>query len=383
VTRLLVVAGEASGDRAAAAVVSVLRRARSVSVVGMGGAALEAAGASLMCDLRDTTAMGLGAVAARARAIVTSGARLLHAAAREPFDAALLVNYSDFNARLAPLLHRRGVHVVWYGAPQVWAWRSGRMDTLRPHVDRMAVMLPFEEPLWRARGVDAHYVGHPARETVMLGRNEARRALALTDLASTIAILPGSRPHEVDALLEPMLDAADRVRRDRASIDTRVLLASSLDRATRSRARETAAKYRIATFDVSASQGAGAVLPAFDVALTASGTASLEAALARAVPVVAYRVGLVTEAVARLLVRTPYYALPNVLLQRRAFPELVQRDVNAATLATAVARALDARAELLEACDEVERILGDPKTPSREVAAMLLPWLGAPDSSPR
>jgi lipid-A-disaccharide synthase len=373
--RLLVVAGEASGDRAAAAVVRALRREHTVSVLGLGGAALEAAGVTLLGNLRDTTAMGIGAVASRARAIIASGARILHAAAREPVEAALLVNYSDFNARLAPVLHRRGVHVVWYGAPQIWAWRGGRADALRPHVDRMAVMLPFEEPLWRARGVDAHYVGHPAREITMLTRADARRTLGLTERASTLAILPGSRPHEVLALLPPMLDAAERVRQDRASIDTRVLLASSLDRTTRNWARDLAAKYGVSTFDVSASQGAGAVLPAFDVALTASGTAALEAVLARAVPVVAYRVGLATEALARLLVRTPYYALPNVLLQRRAFPELMQRDVTAASLARAIARSLDARAELLLACDEVDRVLGDARSPSRAVAAMLLPWL--------
>jgi lipid-A-disaccharide synthase len=372
--RLLVVAGEASGDRAAAAVVRALRD-EPVTVLALGGAALEAAGVSLLGNLRDTTAMGLGAVATRARALVTTAARILHAAAREPLDAALLVNYSDFNARLAPVLHRRGIHVVWYGAPQIWAWRSGRADALRPHVDRMAVMLPFEEPLWRERGVDAHYVGHPAREIPMLTRTEARRALGLTDLASTIAILPGSRPHEVTSLLAPMLDAAERVRQDRASIDTRVLLASSLDRSTRRWARDLAARHGVSSFDVRAADGAGAVLPAFDVALTASGTAALEAVLARAVPVIAYRVGLATEAIARLLVRTPHYALPNVLLERRAFPELVQRDVTAGSLARAIARSLDARDELLLACDEVERVLGDRKTPSHAVAAMLRPWL--------
>ena len=117
------------------------------------------------------------------------------------------------------------------------------------------------------------------------------------------------------------------------------------------------------------------MLPAFDVALTASGTATLEAALARAVPVVAYRVGLLTELVARALVRTSHYALPNVLLERRAFAELLQRDVNPALLAAALAQSLDGRAELVLACDAVEAALGEKRTPSREVAAMLAPWL--------
>jgi len=375
---LLVVAGEASGDRAGAAVVSALRKSGPLRVIGMGGPAMESAGVSLLADLRDTTAMGLGAVAARARNILLSARCILRAARREDVHAALLVNYTEFNSRLAPALHSRGVHVVWYGAPQIWAWRRGRADALRSHVDRMAVMLPFEEALWREHGVDARYVGHPASETTPLLRAEARRALGLTDLAKTIAILPGSRPHEVHALLPPMLDAVERVRRDRASIDTRILLAPSLDRATTEHARALAARYGFQTFDVNASQGAGVVLPAFDVALTASGTAALEAALARAVPVVAYQVGLVTELVARALVGTRHYSLPNILLGRRAFPELLQRDVTPDTMAAALARALDTRGTLVAACQEVDAALGERRTPSREVAAMLLPWLGTP-----
>ena len=375
---LLVVAGEASGDRAAAGVVSALRQAIPLRATGMGGAALAAAGTSIVCDLRATTAMGLGAVVSRAGRILASMAELVHAARRERVSAALLVNYSEFNARLAPRLHRAGVHVLWYGAPQVWAWRSARGATLRESVDRMAVMLPFEETLWRKHGVDARYVGHPALEVHALSRAGARAALGLTELASTIAILPGSRPHEVTELLPAMLEAAARVRRDRASIDARVLLAPSLDRATRRWARERAEAGGVGVYEVAGAEGAGVVLPAFDVALTASGTATLEAALAGAVPVVAYRVGLLTELVARALVRTEHYALPNILLGRRAFPELLQRDANPDLLARTVARALDGRADLLSACDEVRAILGDRRTPSRDVAEMLLPWLGEP-----
>ncbi len=375
---LLVVAGEASGDRAAAGVVTALRAMTPLRATGMGGAALAAAGVSLVSDLRSTTAMGLGAVALRAGRIAISAVEVLRAARRQQVEAALLVNYSEFNARLAPILHDRGIHVLWYGAPQVWAWRKKRGLALRRHVDRMAVMLPFEEPLWRRYGVDAHYVGHPAREVAALSRADARATLGLTDLAKTIAILPGSRAHEVNALLPPMLEAAELVRRDRASIDARVLLAPSLDRPTRERARALCLRRGVPTFDVQASRGAGVVLPAFDVALTASGTATLEAALARAVPVVAYSVGLLTELVARALVQVDSYALPNILLGRRAFPELVQRDVTAAALAAAVGRALDTRPDLLLACDAVLAALGDRATPSRDVAAMLLPWLGEP-----
>jgi lipid-A-disaccharide synthase len=373
VSALLVVAGEASGDRAAAAVVARLEGVRSF---GLGGPALAGVGAELVGDMRASTALGVGEAAARAGSVLLAWRGVVRAARiRRPL-AALLVNYSEFNTRLAPVLHDAGIRVLWYGAPQVWAWRPRRMESLRRSVDRMAVMLPFEETLWRGAGVDAHYVGHPALETTRLDRDTARHALGMTPFAAAVAVLPGSRPHEVRRLLVPMLDAYERVRADRASVDARVLLAPSLDESTRGWANELCLERRVPSFDVDPHLGAIHVLPAFDVSLCASGTASLEAALARAIPIVAYRVGLATELTARLLVRTPHVALPNVLLGRRAFPELLQRDVRAERLAAALADTLDQRPTLLAACDQVETLLGPEHTASLTVARMLSPWLG-------
>jgi lipid-A-disaccharide synthase len=375
VSTLLVVAGEASGDRAAAAVV---QRLEGVRAFGLGGPALAGAGVEILDDLRAWTAMGVGEAGLRAARVLRAGHLLAIAArARRP-RAALLTNYSEFNSRLAPRLHAAGVRVLWYGAPQVWAWRSQRTGRIRRCIDRMAVMLPFEEPLWRSAGVDAHYVGHPALETTPLERDTARRALGMTPFASAVAILPGSRPHEVARLLVPMLDAYEDVRSDRASVDARVLVAPSLDGATRAWMLRTCEARRVGTFDVDAYIGAASVLAAFDAALCASGTASLEAALARAVPVVAYRVGLATELAARALVRTPHVALPNVLLGRRVFPELLQRDARAPRIASALADALDRRDQLLQACAQVEAALENGRTPSVAVARMLAPWLGVP-----
>ena len=376
-TELLVVAGEASGDRAAALVVAALRGEGDggLEVFGMGGSSLESQGAELVSDLRDSTALGVTDVAARACAIRQAYMSIARAARKRKTRAALLVNYTEFNTLLAAHLHARGVRVLWYGAPQIWAWRAGRAGALRRSVDRMAVMLPFEETLWRERGIDAEYVGHPACEVSPLTRTEAREALGLTPYARTVAILPGSRPHEVDRLLRPMLEAYEKVRHDRASVDGRVLLAPSLDAATRERALKAAADWAVEVVEVDGRVGAAPCLPAFDVALCASGTAALEAALARAVPVVAYRVDLLTELAARQLLRTPQIALPNILLGRAAFAELVQRDVQPKKIAQALARALDGREALLRACDAVDDALGAQRSPSREVARMLRPWL--------
>lgn len=374
-SELLVIAGEASGDRAAAHAIARAREMTEFRAFGMGGGALQAQGVELVADLRKLTALGVGEVAAKAGPIALAHAHLLKAAARRKARAALLVNYTEFNTRIAKHLHDAGTRVLWYVAPQVWAWRRSRMKELRRVIDRMAVILPFEEELWRAEGVDAHYVGHPAREVTPLERGPARAALGLTPYAPTIAILPGSRPHEVDAHLPVMLEAYESVRRDRASIDARVLIAPSLDEKTRARAEAMARALKIGVFRVDAHLGATPVLGAFDAALCASGTATLEASLARAVPVVIYRAGLLTEAAARLFVKTPFIALPNVLLGRHAFPEVVQRDVRPERLAAALADVLDRRAELLRACEEVEKLLGPPASPSRAVARMLVPWL--------
>jgi len=309
--------------------------------------------------------------------IALAYAKLRAAIARRKPAAALLVNYTEFNTRLAQVLWEHGTRVLWYGAPQIWAWRSGRAAPLRRCLDRMAVMLPFEEQLWRDLGVDAHYVGHPALEGVRGPgqRDVARERLGMTPFAPAVAILPGSRPHEVRRLLEPMLAGFEEVRRDRASVDARLLLAASLDDSTRAWAKALAARIEIDTALVDPRSGIGPLLPAFDVALCASGTASLECALARVIPVVCYRVGWATEAAARALLETPHVALPNVLLGRAAFPELLQRNAHATRIADELAKVLDERPSYLACCSELEDILGDEKSPSREVARMLEPWL--------
>lgn len=371
---LLVVAGEASGDRAAAAVVANLR---GVSAFGMGGGALQREGVELVADLRGVTALGISEVARRACGVGLAYARLRAAIHRRRPAAALLVNYTEFNSRLAAILWNSGTRVLWYGAPQIWAWRAGRGAPLRRYLDRLAVMLPFEEALWRKLGVDAHYVGHPALEDRrgIEHRVVARELLGLTPFAFAVAILPGSRPHEVRRLLEPMLTGYESVRRDRASVDGRVLLAGSLDDRTRAWARELAEARGLEAVDVDPRAGIGYSLPAFDAALCASGTASLECALARVVPVVCYRVGWATEVGARALLKIPHVALPNVLLARAAFPELLQRDAAAGRIADELARVLDEREAFLASCGEVEHALGDRITPSRDVARMLEPWL--------
>jgi lipid-A-disaccharide synthase len=364
---LLVVSGEASGDRAAA---HVLRALPGTRAFGMGGAASEAEGAELLVHLRDGSAMGVLDVAARGFAIAQAYAGLRAAAARRRPAAALLVNYTDFNLRLARRLRALRIRTLWYVAPQVWAWRAGRVRTVRARVDKLAVILPFEERLWRDAGVDAAYVGHPALDTVRLDREDARRELGLVSRKPAVALLPGSRPMEIRRLLPAMLAAVREV-----PVEARMLLAPSLDDVTRAWARARARDAGVASHDVEAMDGAPAHLAAFDAALCASGTASLEAALAGAIPVVCYRVDALAALLVRPLLRTKHIALPNVLLGRRAFPELLQGEATATAMARALETVLVDRPRNLAACDEVRAVLGPRRTPGSAVAAMLAPWL--------
>jgi lipid-A-disaccharide synthase len=365
---LLVVAGEASGDQAAA---RVLSRLPGVAAFGMGGASMAAAGAELVRDLRGTTGMGTTELGTKVpRVLGAMGSIVAEAKRRQP-NAALLVGYSDFNLSLAGKLMGRGIPLVFYGAPQIWAWRAGRAKKLAHPLASVAVTLPFEEAIWRSHGAEAHYVGHPALEARRLPGTMVRDSLGLTQRAKALALLPGSRPHEVRALLPAMLTAFERLRKDRASIDARVLLAQSLDEGTLAWARQQARAARTPAVISTTDAGAAEFLPAFDAALCASGTVCLEAALAGAVPIMAYRVGMVSELLVRALVHVDCFSLPNVVLGRKAFPELLQREANSRNMAAAAMSVLGQREDYTQACIDVERAFRGANRASFMVADML------------
>ena len=255
--------------------------------------------------------------------------------------------------------------------PQIWAWRASRGRPLARAIDAMAVVLPFEEALWRGYGVATRYVGHPTLEEARLGRAEARARLGIAESQrEVVAVLPGSRPAEVRRLLPEMLASlGERAR------SARVLLTTSLDATTRGWAEGEARTSGVAVHPVSA--GASEVLAGFDVALCASGTASLESALAGVPPVVAYKPRIPLGGVRREA-RCPHaehVALPNVLLRRRAFPELLQSDATAPRMRHATDDVLSEPARAHEACTQVCDVVGSGHAPSQAVADMLTPWL--------
>jgi lipid-A-disaccharide synthase len=352
----------------------VLRRL-GVNAFGLGGPALASAGAELVVELAPIAAMGIGAVVWRAPAIAAAARRLLSQAKKRKPQAALLVGFSEFHAWLGPRLRALGVRVLWYGPPQIWAWRRGRGDGLRGACDRMAVVLSFEEELWRSHGVDAHFVGHPSLERPSISREAARLKLGLTPWAEYVAVLPGSRREEVERHLGPMLAAVALLRADRGALDARVVVAPALPARAISWVTARADEAGVGVLESTAPP----VLPAFDAALAASGSVTLECAVAEVPPVIGYRVGPITEAIARRLLRVDAVGLPNVVLGEKVFPELLQRAFSPEGLCEQAGRILDARDMWVNKCREVRARLvpedGAQKSPSERVAQLMSPWL--------
>ncbi len=370
---LLVSAGEGSGDAMAAPVVARL----DVDAFGLGGRALRSAGMEIVVDLADVTAMGFGSVIARAPRIAHAAQTLLSRAKRREPRAALLVGYSEFNAWLGAHLRARGIRVLWYAPPQIWAWRPERGARLHKACDRMAVTLPFEEELWRRFGADAHFVGHPSLERNADSRAVIRERLGMTPSAEYVALLPGSRPHEVHHHLDVMLSAVNILRGERGALDARIVVAPSLDQRTRRWVAKQASDKGVALLEAPVPS----LLPAFDVALAASGSVTLECAVAEVPPVIIHRSGALTVAVARRLLRVDDIGLPNIVLKTRAFPELIQGALTAEALADDAGRLLDEHPLYVEHCRHARQELSvkngasHGRPPSERVAELLSPWL--------
>ncbi|MBN2170788.1 MAG: lipid-A-disaccharide synthase [Candidatus Krumholzibacteriota bacterium] len=323
--RILVVAGEASGDQAAAASVRSLRALRpDWAIQAVGGRALAAAGADLLMSYEEVAVMGFTEVLARLPAIQARLRRLRRLLAGGGVDLFLPVDFPGFNLRLAETARRAGVPVLYFIAPQVWAWGEGRVATLRRVADRLAVILPFEREWFGERGVDARFVGHPIMEH--------ERPLAPEAPPPRLALLPGSRAQEVARHLPLMLAAAARVAAVVPGLECELLESPALPPAFYDRfptgATPPTARHREESAAFLARQGA---------ALVASGTATLEVAAAGLPMAVVYRTGRLNFALARRLVRVPNIALANLVAGEPLVPELIQGEASPAALADAVA----------------------------------------------
>jgi lipid-A-disaccharide synthase len=368
--RLLVSCGEPSGDLYAAELVRHLRaRVPGLEVAGLGGDRLAEQGARLLAHVRDLAVVGIVEVLSHlGRLRRTFRSVLEEADARRP-DLAVLVDYPDFNMRLARELHRRGIPVVYYVSPQVWAWRKGRVATLRETVAHMLVIFPFEEQLYRDAGVPVTFVGHPL---VDLARPAADNQAFLREVhldpdRPVIAVLPGSRRKEIALNLPPLAGAIDRLRAERPDLQFLLAVAPSIDAA--------AVKEILGPRTVTLVSGrTHAALGACRAALVASGTATVEAALLDAPMVVVYRLSPLTYHLGRRLVKVPHFAMVNLIAGRRVVPEIIQHELTPERVAREALALLEpdgvAVRQMRSGLAEVRSRLGGPGASDRAAAAV-------------
>jgi lipid-A-disaccharide synthase len=368
---ILCVAGELSGD---IAIARVLAHMPQVRAFGMGGDAMRACGVELLAHLEATAEMGLTEVARKIPRLIAQRQWLLHAAKARSAKAALLFNYSEFNASLLRPLAALGIPALFYSPPQVWAWRPKRARTIAAEATAIACIFPFEAPMWTAAGGQATYVGHPALEIEWATQAQARCDLRLGSLhAPLVALLPGSRPAEVRRNLPIMLDAVRQMHH--TPIHAHALVAPSLPRELQIQVRATCGQAGVATTTVSGATGLATMLPAFDLAVAASGTVTLESVLADVPPIIVHRVAPLTAFVGRHLLQTSHIGLPNILLGRDAFPELLQARATGKRLAEAIQSALTLARKTVDRgrCASIRHYLQAPGSaqPSSHVAHML------------
>jgi lipid-A-disaccharide synthase len=344
---------------------------------GLTGPALRGAGSESVADLTQSAAIGLVDALKHAPRIAGATHKLLGRSRRQPPCAALLVGFSEVNAHIGTQLRQQGVRVLWYAPPQVWAWRARRVQSLQRAADHIACVLPFERAIWARAGIATTYVGHPALHDETVPRRAARDRLRLTPYAEVAALLPGSRSAEVRRTLPAMLHAVAELRADRGAFDARILLAPTLPPKVLRWAEAAGQRMGVGATRLSGKP----LLSAFDIALVASGTATLECALSGVPPVIVYRTGGLTEAVARRLILVKHIGLPNLVLGRRAFPELVQAELTASALALQANQVLDERDAYLETIAELRHTLEPHSdavalgaTPAARVASLIRSW---------
>ena len=356
----MILAGEASGDLHGAKLVEAIQRHEpGVSFVGIGGAYMEQAGVRLVEQASRMAVVGLTEVFRKGRILLRALREVKRILRREPPSLLILIDYPDFNIHVAGTARRCGIPVLYYISPQVWAWRKGRIRKIWRRIERMAVILPFEEAFYRRHGVAVDYVGHPLMDSVPSQLVEHAAALDWPRAgdAPVVGIVPGSREEEIRHLLPIMMEAAGILRERFPGLRALIPLASSVKEAT---IREIAVGSPV-PLEISP-EGLPRVLGRCHAAMVTSGTATLETAIAGVPMVVAYHLSAVSYWAGRLLIKVPFISLVNLVAGRGVVRELIQHEATAANLAREVGRLLEDppyRRAMLQGLNEVRRLLGE------------------------
>ncbi len=326
----LLSAGEASGDTYGAQLIEALRQlAPSSAFFGMGGEKMRSSGAELLVNANEVAVVGLVEVVTHLPAIRRRFKHLVAEASKRKPDAAILVDFPDFNLRLARELHRLGIPVFYFVSPQIWAWRTGRVKQIKRYVRKMIVIFPFEQEFYRRHGVEVSYVGHPLayEPPPEISREEFAAQHGLDPKKQWIALLPGSRRKEVKLNLEQMVWAAFILKEQGNDFQFLLPVASTLEKDW------LLQQLREWPVPVIPTDNARATLMHSRAAVVASGTATVEAALSGTPFVVVYRLAPLTWLLGRRLVKLDTFAMPNLIAGKKIVTELIQKDFTAQDVA--------------------------------------------------
>ncbi|HAM41929.1 MAG TPA: lipid-A-disaccharide synthase [Candidatus Omnitrophica bacterium] len=378
---ICLVAGDPSGDARAAAVVDVLKRLRSdCSFTGLGGPQMRRAGVALLDDLTPTASIGPFDALRHLQRFARAKALLRELFRRRKPDLVILVDFGDFNLPVvAPLAKRAGCRVVYYISPQLWAWGRFRLRWIRRYVDRMLVLFRFEEAFYQRLGIPVTWVGHPLVDPALQGgvetrassrpREQAMAALGLNPWRMTVGLLPGSRAQEIRRHLPVFLDAASRIAWRMPGAQFLVPTVPGIPPGL----LEPLATPRATDLMVS-ERPMAECLPAMEVALIASGTATLEAALMEVPMVVVYRTSWPTYLAARAVIRVPHIAMVNVIAGKEVVPEYVQHRARPARIAQEIVgllRQAQHREAMRQELRKVREALGPQGAVERTARAIL------------
>ena len=367
--RIFVSAGEASGDLHGAGVArALLDIYPGARLMGLAGPRMAAAGVNPVAEFQRLVVMGIAEVLAQLPFFIRLRREVRRLLDETHPDLVIPIDYPGFNLWLCEEAHRRRIPVLYYIAPQLWAWRPQRARVLAEKADRVAVVFPHEEPFLRDFGVDAVFVGHPLLDTLDTheSADEAQSALGMDSQRPVLGLLPGSRPQEVQRLLGPFIEAAEAVRKREPGVQVVVSGAPHVPRDHYS----TAGDYPVVS-------DSGQVIRAATAVLTKSGTSTIESSLFATPMVIAHRVHPLTYALARRLVQVEDVGMVNILAGRRVVPEFVQRlppSAIADALAPLLVEDSEERVQMIEALGAIRCLLGEPGAATRvaRLAAELL-----------
>jgi lipid-A-disaccharide synthase len=370
------VAGEASGDRHGARVIRSLRKRHDdIYVCGAGGSAMRAQGARLIVDANELSVMGFTAIFSKAPQILNAVAKLKKLIVSLKPDLVVLIDFPDFNIHLAASAKKAGIPVLYYISPTVWAWRPKRVLKIKQRVDHMAVILPFEESIYQKHDIPVTFVGHPLLDDVgnPTDASPIRPDVQAPVQAPTIALMPGSRHDEVERLLPAMLEASRIVQRNDERIRILVSCAPSIESTLINEIINKHGAVNIQTTQDKAAQ----VFERCRLAVVASGTVSLEAAIYATPAIIVYEVSQLSYRLGKLMVDVPHIGMANLIAGKRVLPELIQKEVTAENIARIAMNLLtdrDAYCHMENELKHIRQLLGKAGASDRvaEIACRLM-----------